>query len=484
MTLEDEGVPRPDPLPKILGWIITLGLFGALLIWRPPMVAYAAVGGIAIATVLLFFVGSKSDSRKRFMRTVRLGVSSLMLHKLRSALTTLGVLFGVSSVIAMLAIGEGASEEAQEQIRQLGSQNIILRSVKPREDFATGTQQTRVITYGLTNADLDRVQDTFPAVRRVVPVREIPQEVRRQDRAMNPRVLATLPVYREVTGRVLREGRFLAQKDDDVIANVCVIGEEVARYLFPFMSPIGQRLKIGGDYYTVVGTLMSRVRLGSDAAAPGTETTAEVFIPLQTGRKWYGDLQVKIRSGSREMEEVQLHEIVVEVDRPENVEMVAAAAREMLSRNHKQRDYEVVVPLELLLRAEETKRIFNIVLGSIASISLLVGGIGIMNVMLATVTERTREIGIRRALGAKRRHIVMQFLVETVVLSIGGGLLGVALGLLIPIAVERYAHMRTIVTPSAPLFAFAISAGIGVVFGLYPAWRAAHMDPVEALRHE
>jgi putative ABC transport system permease protein len=184
------------------------------------------------------------------------------------------------------------------------------------------------------------------------------------------------------------------------------------------------------------------------------------------------------------MEEVQLHEIIVEVEHAENVPMVAAACREMLSREHDQQDYEVVVPLELLLRAEETKRIFNIVLGSIAGISLLVGGIGIMNVMLATVTERTREIGIRRALGAKRRHIVTQFLVETVVLSVGGGILGIILGLLIPIAVEHFAEMRTIVTPGAPLLAFGISAGIGVVFGLYPAWRAANMDPVEALRHE
>jgi putative ABC transport system permease protein len=184
------------------------------------------------------------------------------------------------------------------------------------------------------------------------------------------------------------------------------------------------------------------------------------------------------------MEQVELHEIVAEATEPENVPLVASAAREMLSRRHKQKDYEVVVPLELLLRAEETKRIFNIVLGSIAGISLLVGGIGIMNVMLATVTERTREIGIRRALGAKRRHIVVQFLVETVVLSVGGGLLGIALGLLIPFFVEWYADMRTIVTPGAPILAFLISAGIGVVFGLYPAWRAARMDPVEALRHE
>ncbi len=419
-----------------------------------------------------------------FSRTVRLGVHSLLLHKLRSLLTTLGVLFGVASVIAMLAIGEGASEEAQEQIRQLGSQNVILRSIKPREDFASGSQQTRVNSYGLTEDDHARVRDTFPAVERVVPLREIYEEARFGTRTMNPRIMATLPVYREVTGRVVAEGRFLSDEDERAVANVCVISDEVATYLFPFQSPVGQELKIGADYYHVVGRLVSRVRLKGDTPAAGAQSQAEVFIPLETGRKWYGNLQVKIRAGSREMEETELHEIVIGVDSGDNVPLVASAAREMLERNHRQKDYEVVVPLELLMRAKETKRIFNIVLGSIASISLLVGGIGIMNVMLATVTERTREIGIRRALGAKRRHIVTQFLVETVVLSIGGGLVGVALGLLIPLGIEHWAHMRTIVTARAPLLAFAISAGIGVVFGLYPAWRAANMDPVEALRHE
>jgi putative ABC transport system permease protein len=418
------------------------------------------------------------------VRAVRLGVRSLLLHKLRSLLTTLGVLFGTSSVIAMLAIGEGASEEAQDQIRQLGSQNVILRSVKPREDFATGSQQTsRVVTYGLTDEDLARVAETFPCVDRVVPVREIYEEVRYLERAMNPRVLATLPVYLDVTNRVLADGRFLDPQDEESVANVCVLSDEVARYLFPFEPALGKEVKVGADYYRVVGTLLGRVRTPDDPA-PGSSSTAEVFIPLETGRKWYGGMQVKIRAGSREMEEVDLHEIVIAVDEPQNVPLVAAASREMLSRNHKEPDYEIVVPLELLQRAEATKRIFNIVLGSIASISLLVGGIGIMNVMLATVTERTREIGIRRALGAKRRHIVTQFLVETVVLSVGGGLLGVAVGLGIPLLVEHFADMRTIVTATAPLLAFAISAGVGVVFGLYPAWRAAHMDPVEALRHE
>jgi putative ABC transport system permease protein len=417
-------------------------------------------------------------------RAVRLGVRSLLLHKLRSALTTLGVLFGVSSVIAMLAIGEGASAEAQEQIRRLGSQNVILRSVKPPDEPSSGKETTRVSSYGLLDADLERVRDTFPAVRRAVPVRQLQQEVRLGSRALNPRVMATLPAYLDVTGRVVAEGRFFTDQDDEHVSNVCVLGYEVARYLSPFESVLEKPIKIGEDYFTCVGVLLPRVPLGSDPPSPGADVTGEVFLPLETGRKWFGEMQVKIRSGSRDMEEVKLHEIIVDVDAPQHVPLVAAAAREMLSKLHKQEDYEVVVPLELLLRAEETKRIFNIVLGSIAGISLLVGGIGIMNVMLATVTERTREIGIRRALGAKRRHIVAQFLVETVVLSVGGGVLGIALGIAIPVVVEHFSERRTIVTPAAPAIAFGIAVAIGIVFGIYPAWRAATMDPVEALRHE
>ena len=418
------------------------------------------------------------------LRSLRLGVSSLLMHKLRSALTTLGVLFGTSSVIAMLAIGEGASEEAQEQIRLLGSQNVILRSVKPPDSPNQGNQTSRVIDYGLTEMDLARVEETFPGIAGVVPVRQLAKEVRNGERVLNPRVLATRPNYLDVTGRMVYEGRFISGEDERRNNNICVLGTEVARALFPFESPLGAKVKVGSDYFLVVGTLLPRMRTGDDPGKAGEDITGEVFIPLETAKQWYGVMQVIQRAGSMEMEEVELHEIIVNIDTPENVPVVAAGAREMLKRYHKKRDYEVVVPLELLARAEETKRIWNIVLGSIAGISLLVGGIGIMNVMLATVTERTREIGIRRALGAKRRHIVTQFLIECVVLSVGGGLLGVALGVTIPLLVEHFADLRTVVTPAAPILAFGISALVGVIFGLYPAWRAAAMDPVEALRHE
>ncbi len=419
------------------------------------------------------------------VRAVRLGVRSLLLHRLRSLLTTLGVLFGTSSVIAMLAIGEGASAEAQDQIRALGSQNIILRSIKPATQATNSNQSSRVSIYGLTHADHRRIEQTYMQfLNSVVPVRELAQEVRNGPLVEQPRVLATTSEYVKATSRRMLSGRFLSDLDEISAANVCVLGSELARRLFPFSDPVGQQVKVGVEYYDVIGMLAPRVLAGDTKGRPMEGLTDELFLPLSTGKKYYGELLVRSNSGSRDIEQVQLHELVLGVKEPELVLDVADATREMLGRFHDEGDYEVIVPLEELESARQTKRIFNIVLGSIAGISLLVGGIGIMNVMLATVTERTREIGIRRALGAKRKHIVSQFLVECVVLSVGGGAVGVLLGLAIPIAVEHFAGMRTVVTPLAPILAFCISAGVGVLFGLYPAWRAATMDPVEALRHE
>ncbi|MEL6906577.1 MAG: ABC transporter permease, partial [Planctomycetota bacterium] len=397
--------------------------------------------------------------RSTLQRTIRLGISSLLLHKLRSFLTTLGVLFGVASVIAMLAVGEGASAEAQEEIKKLGSRNVILRSVEPPVQ-GDEDAEVRVQSYGLTRDDFDRIAETFELVQRAVPVLQTPAEVRQSEFVCRPRVLCTTPEYRDVTQRTLFSGRFLTELDESSRSLTCVLGYEVARFLFPFESAIGKRVKIDQHYMEVVGVLGSRLPVGSVRTDPSTEAGGEVFVPLSTGRAYFGERQTEIRSGSMDIEEVQLHEIVIEVGRGPgaaevdgDVELVAEAARHMLSSAHDDKDYEVIVPLELLAQARATKRIFNIVLGSIAGISLLVGGIGIMNVMLATVTERTREIGIRRALGAKRKHIVTQFLVETMVLSGAGGIVGVGVGLFIPWVVERFADLETIVTPAAPILA-------------------------------
>jgi putative ABC transport system permease protein len=423
----------------------------------------------------------------RMQRVFLLGLKSLWLHRLRSLLTALGIVFGVCSVIAMLAIGEGASFEAQEQIRQLGSQNIILRSVKPPEEQKVGDQgrQSFVLEYGLTYRDIERIQDTIPGVTVVVPGRIIRDYVWQIDRRVDCEVVGTVPWYPQMRNHAVTEGRFFTADEMTSRASVCVIGAEMVPVLFPIDNPIGRDVRIRGNYYRVVGVMASQGRANPTALGNSSDAGAHrLFIPLETAKMRFGEVLRRIRSGSFEQERVELHEVTLQVASLDQVLPVAQAVQVLLEHNRKKRDFAIDVPLEMLKQAEHTKRIFNIVLGSIAAISLLVGGIGIMNIMLASVTERTREIGVRRALGAKRRDITVQFLVETVTLSGAGGLLGVLLGLGIPILVTQLAGMKTIVTLWAPLLAFSISAMVGIVFGLYPALRAANMDPVDALRHE
>jgi len=424
----------------------------------------------------------------QFLSTVRLGVKSLLLHKLRSVLTMLGIIFGVCSVIAMLAIGEGASYEAQEAIKKLGSQNIILRSVKPPEDAKqAGLGRGAAIDYGLTYADGARIQSTIPGVVRVMPVRIIRENVRFAQNSVPCQVLGTLPFYTEIVGLDILRGRFLTENDERNQDNICVLTVGLAQRLFPYQDPLEQSVKVDAFYYRVVGLVREKNMPEQRTQAgqmEGEPLDNNVYVPLSTSRSRFGEVLVRRSAGSTEVEKVELHQMTVQMRDTSAVETADPQIKTLLGRFHAKNDYEIIVPLQLLRQAERTKRIFNVVLGSIAAISLLVGGIGIMNIMLATVTERTREIGIRRALGAKRRDITLQFLVETVVLSVGGGLIGVALGIVTPFIVSNLTEMKTIVTLWSVLVAFGISGAVGIVFGLYPAKAAAQLDPIEALRHE
>jgi len=425
----------------------------------------------------------------QFLSIVTLGIKTLMLHKLRSGLTMLGIIFGVCSVIAMLAIGEGASYEAQEAIKKLGSNNILLRSVKPAEQARqqSGGGRGMQLKYGLTYEDGARLQSTIPGVVRVLPMRIIRENVRFGRNEEPCQVIGTLPFYAEVTGAVVVRGRFLAYFDEQHQENVCVITTGLARRLFPSQDPLQHTVKVDAFYYRVVGIVQERSQPEQRSQAgkmEGQPLDNNVYIPLGTSRTRFGEVLIRRSAGSFEAEEVQLHQITVQMRDIAAVETADSQTKTLLKRFHEQNDYEIIVPLQLLRQAEQTKRIFSIVLGSIAAISLLVGGIGIMNIMLATVTERTREIGVRRALGAKRRDITMQFLVETVVLSVGGGILGVIVGVVTPFVVSALTDMKTIVTVWSVLLAFGISGAVGVIFGLYPAKAAANLDPIEALRHE
>jgi len=424
--------------------------------------------------------------------TVQLGVKSLLLHKLRSGLTMLGIIFGVCSVIAMLAIGEGASYEAQEAIKKLGSDNIILRSVKPpeqRDSASSGSaaQRSFVVSYGLTYQDAARIQSTVSGVKHVLPMRMIRDNVRFGEMEQPCQVIGTLPLYPAIVGIDILAGRFLTEVDERHYNNVCVITSSLASHLFPYQNPLQHSIKIGATYYRVVGIvreLNSAEQRPQSGKSEGETLDQFVYLPLSTTRARFGETIIRGQFPSLEFEQVELHEIRVNLESTEAVEAADPQIKTVLTRFHEQNDYDIIVPLQLLRQAEATKRIFNIVLGSIAAISLLVGGIGIMNIMLANVTERTREIGIRRALGARKRDITLQFLVETVVLSVGGGLIGVAVGVVAPLIVSHFADMKTIITLWSILVAFGISAAIGIIFGLYPASTAAELDPIEALRHE
>jgi putative ABC transport system permease protein len=418
------------------------------------------------------------------MRTVRLGVNSLLLHTLRSALTTAGILFGVGSVIAMLAVGEGASQEALERFKDMGTTNILVRSKKPATTAESANAVPwQALAYGLTYLEHRALESTLRTAKHVVPVRETQRNIQRAGEFSRTVVVGTRPEYLGVVNMKIDEGRWLTDLDDRSVQNVGVLGASLARNLFPLENPVGQLVDTGdGDRFTVVGVLEYQ---GRAAGASGTTLDECLFIPLRTSRVRFGDEVTNRSGGSFSRERVELQEVKVQMADSTQVEDAAEVIRQMLRDSHKDAgDVEIVVPLELLRQEEASKRMFNIVLGCIAGISLLVGGIGIMNVMLATVTERTREIGIRRALGAKKSHIVYQFLVETLVLACLGGLLGVGLGLALPLVIESWFKQRTIVQVFHVVLAFSTSAAVGILAGLYPAWRAANMDPVDALRHE
>ena len=417
-------------------------------------------------------------------RTTSLGLKSIWLHKLRSFLTALGVVFGVASVVAMLAIGEGASEEAQEQIRKLGSQNIILESVKPPDsDGSSNETRSMVIEYGITLKDIEQIRKTIPGISVVVPSRMISENIWHLEHRTDGQVMGVLPIYPTMRNREIVEGRFLSQMEQDEHLSVCVLSVSAARQLFPLETPTGKSVRVRSQYYKVVGVVEDESqRVGGEGGNPSA--AAQVMIPFSTLMDQYGETFFRYKTGGFEAERVEFHEAILRVEDVSMVESRAEAVRHLLSKNHAKEDWRMIVPVELLEQAAATKRIFSIVLGSIAAISLLVGGIGIMNIMLASVTERTREIGIRRALGARQADIVVQFLVETVLLSGAGGVIGVVVGIAIPIIVQEVAGVTTVVRAWAPTLAFSISVITGIAFGIYPARRAAAMNPVQALRHE
>ncbi len=425
-------------------------------------------------------------SLQQLLMGLRLAFRSTLAHLLRSLLTILGIVLGVASVILMLAVGEGVKHEAIQQIQDLGATNLIVRSIKPLDDDHKDKSGNLLLTYGLTVRDLECITATVPTVKAATPMREFRKEIRHLDHQIETRLVGCMPNFLELNGLHISVGRFFLPRDNQQLANVCVLGAEAADILFPLENPLGRVVSVvGGHDYTVVGVTERRApSAGVGGSLSGQDYNRDFYIPFATDQARFGTLLINFQKGNIGIEKLEISQLTISVDRMENVKETAHIIEGILAGFHKQKDTAITIPLDLLEKAEQTQRLFTLVLGAIASIALLVGGIGIMNIMLATVTERTREIGIRRALGAKRSHIILQFLLEATVLSSIGGIVGVSLGMGLSFAVTHFIHLQTIIRPWSPLLAFVVSVAVGLVFGTYPARRAARMDPIEALRHE
>jgi len=405
---------------------------------------------------------------------ITIGVRSILAHKLRSLLTALGIIFGVAAVVSMLSIADGARREAVEQIRMMGTNNIRVNHVE-----LTGEMKEYADTRGsngLTHYDGDVLLDNLPNLSGVAPIRFVDEPVLFGNREGTGRIVATTAAYSDITDFHASRGRFISALDVSEAKRVAVIGAGARAELFGYRNPIGRKIRIGDTWFTVVGLMESKkIREGRTSVIQMRDINTDIYTPITTANARFPD---PVRFGG-------VSEIAIQVKNSEQVESTATIVKRILERAHRGvEDFEIVVPAELLAQAQSTQRVFNVVMGAIAAISLLVGGIGIMNIMLTTVTERTKEIGVRRALGATEKSILRQFLVETVLISVSGGLVGIGVGALMARAINVFAGWQTVISPESCLISFVISALVGIVFGLYPARRAAQMDPITALRFE
>jgi putative ABC transport system permease protein len=408
---------------------------------------------------------------------ISMGLASLLVHKLRSLLTMLGMIFGVGAVVAMLAITAGAQKEMMSYIDLLGVNNIIIEAKEAVD--RNELQARRVISPGLSFRDFRAISENVPGLEALTPRKRFkPQKVLPKTAAEAPILIGVQPNFMQINSLKVVEGRFFNDEDDDRSAPVCVLGESAKVNLLGYDAAVGKYVKVNDTWLLVIGVLAQQAT--ADSEVEGLEVVNRnnlVIAPLNTVMRRFEDDNSYLKD---EIDGIYI-KVAPGTDSIDTANVVSA----ILTATHKDAgDFTVTVPAGLLEQRRRTSFIFNVVMICIAGISLLVGGIGIMNIMLATVLERTREIGIRRAIGARQSDIVRQFLTEAVLISILGGLIGIAFGFTLSQIIAAAAGWSTVVTASSVLVAFGVSVGIGLVFGIYPAVQAAKLDPIEAIRYE
>jgi putative ABC transport system permease protein len=395
----------------------------------------------------------------------------------RTVLTAMGIVFGVGSVIGMLAIGSGAKEESLRFIEQLGVRNILIdsRQAMSQEEF----QQRRRSSPGLSERDVRVLQANIEAIETLSPRRTLhPARVLPKPARDIPELYGVRSSYEAIHSLRLAEGRFFTDADDAESAAVCVLGESAKVNLLGYAPAVGKHVKVNDTWLEVVGVLHEQLVAGSQSSGGSMQDINNiVYVPLNTMQYRYWDQSYGMK------DDLDGIEIRLKAD-ADSIEVAKVVTSVLANTHHNVQDFTVTIPAALLAQQQRTQTIFTYVMVAIAAISLLVGGIGIMNIVLATVLERTREIGIRRSIGARRLDIVRQFLTESVMISVGGGLLGIAFGFFLAWLIARTAEWKTIVTTASVVIAFGVSVIVGVVFGIYPAVKASRINPIDALRYE